>query len=129
MPRTDASEERVVDAQSVEHGTPKQILNVALDDRTVGQGETEPPTFERGGGSDPNQHDNEMLAQRRDRLQGQARSSQLPVRAELVCVEGRPFDHESMRPRRQATAQNAKRIDRHSHLAFSDGRQGEEVID
>jgi hypothetical protein len=32
MPRTDASEERVVDAQSVEHGTPKQILNVALDD-------------------------------------------------------------------------------------------------
>jgi hypothetical protein len=45
------NEESVVGPQAVENGTPQQVLDVALDDGTVGQRETEAPTIERGGGS------------------------------------------------------------------------------
>ena len=68
------AEEGVVPTQTLEHGAPQEVLDVALDDRAVRQRETESSALERNGGSNADHH-GRMLAQRRDikRCGGQVR--------------------------------------------------------
>lgn len=69
MSGPDSAEERVVRAQALEYGTPKEVLDVPIDDRAIRQGEAESSAFERDGGANADQH-GLMLAQRRDPPQG-----------------------------------------------------------
>jgi hypothetical protein len=86
IPGADAAEESIVGAQAIEHRTPKQVLDVPLHNRTVRQGETEPPTFKWLGRSNAKQH-HRMLAQRWNAVQRKVRSGELPVRSELFRME------------------------------------------
>ena len=53
---SDPAEQGIVGAKPLEHRTPQQILDVAFDDGTVGQGETESSAFEWYGRSNAKQH-------------------------------------------------------------------------
>jgi len=92
---SDSAEQGVVRAQAVEDGAPQEVLDVALDDRSVSQREPKSASFERDGSSNTNHHGS-MLPQRRDPPQRQTGLRELPVGQKLVGVQGRPFDHKGM---------------------------------
>ena len=83
--RSGSTEKRVVGAEGFEYRAPQQVLDIALDDRAVRQGETETSSIERRDGADA-EHDKPMLAQRFDPLQGLAGLCKVPIEKQLVRV-------------------------------------------
>lgn len=95
IPGADPAKQGVVRAEAIEDGAPQEVLDVALDDRSIRQRQSEAPTSERGGGSNADHH-GRMLPQRRDPPQRQTGLRELPVSQKLVGVQCSPFDHEGM---------------------------------
>ena len=89
MPGANAAEQRVVDAQSLEDGSPQQRLDIALDHAAIREDKSKSSALQRRCILDP-EHHLRMLPQGLDPPQRKAGPRQLPVIEQLISGQELP---------------------------------------